>query len=286
MQPYEHGRYTSSLQTAAMVAGARRVAVPLDDLHKQALGRCLPNAAAALLRLKAWVGPERRVLVCAVDGQQAAVQTVVAAYLHWHAGWSVDQLQVHILPRSDRPPLRHRTASLCRCGVLTLTLRALLVLAQTFSQEQPDLKRSADLRLIMDTGDLMLAANAGSLPEGTSSPAAGSRRLSACGLKLFRVTFSWKHPAKKVLLVGEAVGGWRVLFSALLDDSQPHYTDQSGLLTPARRLHETQGRGEGDAAHGGRGPLPDAGAAHGHIRCGRVPPATRLRKDAPRSPRC
>lgn len=171
VQPYEYGANTSSLQTAAMVAGARRVTIPLEDLHKPAIGRCLPNAAAALQRLRAWVGPERKVLVTAADGQSVVVPTVVAGFLHWHCAKTLESLS-----------------------------------------EEPSLRLSADLRLVMDTGDRILIASS---PLAGFGSASGDTELGRGGkaspvpaLKLRRVTFAWKHPAKKVELVGEPVGGW------------------------------------------------------------------------------
>lgn len=137
-------------------------------LPAQAIGRCLPNAAAALFHLKAWVGPERRVLVCAADvAQQVVVPTVVAAHAHWHCGESLESLQVRgaILQVNGSMSC----TAVVRCAIPAAGTHCLSPTIPCAVQEQPALRQSADLRLIMDTGDLLLAANA--LVPGTTGKA-------------------------------------------------------------------------------------------------------------------
>jgi hypothetical protein len=155
-------------QAAAAAAGARRVCHPLPDATRSCVATALPEAAAAVARLAAWLDTSRGVLVSAVDTLPMAAPTVAAAAMHWHWGMSLQE-SLAACPGADMAVIERAAADMLAAAV-----------------PGGDASRAAGLAP---------GSAAGAGPPAERAP-------------LFRVRFTWRGRAGRVALVGDPAGGW------------------------------------------------------------------------------
>ena len=168
LQPYEYGRGAAVAQAAAAAAGARRVCHPLPDATRGCVAIALPEAAAAVARLAAWLDSSRGVLVSAVDTLAMAAPTVAAAAMHWHWGMSLEE-SLAACPGADAAVIQRAAADM-------------LAAAQPGSD----------------------AGRAAGMSPGSAAGAGPPAERAA----LFRMRFTWRGRAGRVALVGDPAGGW------------------------------------------------------------------------------